>query len=106
VLVAQVRRAFERHVPQTWSLAASICALVKPRCRSMSKPGSLSSRPGCQACRAELLAQRPLVEDEADVEGLRQRRLDLLDLLGPEAMADQRGVVDPGALPELRCPTA
>ena len=43
---------------------------------------------------AELFPERPLVEDEADVEGRRQGRLDLLDLGIAEAVAAQRGVVD------------
>ena len=43
---------------------------------------------------AEVLAKRPLVEDEADVEGGWQGRLDLLDLGRAEAVADQRRVVD------------
>ena len=47
---------------------------------------------------AEFLAQRPLVEDKADVKGRRQGRVDLFQLARAEAMADQRGVVDAGAV--------
>ena len=43
---------------------------------------------------AEFLAQRPLVEGELDVEGGRQRLLDLGDRLVGEALGLQRGVVD------------
>jgi hypothetical protein len=53
---------------------------------------------------AELLAERPLVEDEADVEGRGQRRLDLGDLLWAEAVADQRGVVYPRRVAERAVP--
>ncbi|MPL92618.1 hypothetical protein SDC9_38730 [bioreactor metagenome] len=51
-----------------------------------------------QRLRAEILAQRPLVEDEADVEGRGQCRLDLLDLGRAETMADERGAVDARAI--------
>ena len=43
---------------------------------------------------AELLAQRPLVEGELDVEGGRQRLLDLGDGLVGEALGLERCVVD------------
>ena len=49
---------------------------------------------------AEILAQGPLVEDEADVEGGGERGLELLDLARAEAVADERGVVDAGGLAE------
>src|SRR6185437_1933531 len=43
---------------------------------------------------AEVLAQRPLVESELDVEGRRQRFLDLGDRFVGEALGLERGVVD------------
>ena len=45
---------------------------------------------------AELGSQRPLVEDEADVEGRSQRAFHLFDLARAEAVSDQAGGVDAG----------
>ena len=47
---------------------------------------------------AEILAQRPLVEHEPDVKGRGQRAFDLFNLARAETVADQRGVVDAGAV--------
>ena len=55
--------------------------------------GQLFGR-NAQCALAEVLAQRPLVEDEADVEGRGERGLDLLDLARAEAVADEGCVVD------------
>jgi hypothetical protein len=63
-----VRRAFEVIAPQTWMLAASISALVKPRWAA-GRSRVVQLLVGNRACLAEILAQRPLVEDELDVEG-------------------------------------
>ncbi len=43
---------------------------------------------------AEFFAQRPLVEHKADVEGLRQRRVNLGQFVRAKAVAHKRGVVD------------
>jgi hypothetical protein len=48
------------------------------------------------------LAQRPLVEHEADIEGRPKGGFDLLDLARAKAVADQAGVVDArGSCPRL-----
>ena len=95
VLGPQVRRALERHraadvVVRRLDLRpaeAEVAQQVEGRVAQLL--GRDAEHAG-----AELLAERPLVEDEADVEGRRQRRLDLLDLRPAEAVADQRGRVD------------
>ena len=50
---------------------------------------------------AELLAQRPLVEDELDVEGRLQRRVERGDLLVGEALGLERAGVDGRRLVEI-----
>ena len=64
--------------PQTCSLAASISFLEKPRCAQQVEAGlvQLLGR-DLQRVGEELLAERPLVEDELDVEGGFERALDL-----------------------------
>jgi hypothetical protein len=49
-----------------------------------------------QRALAEILAQGPLVEDKADVEGRGQRAFDLLDLARAKAVADQAVWLMPG----------
>ena len=81
--------------PQTWMLAASISRLEKPSAASRSKVGERQVLGGdAELVAAELLAQRPLVEGELDVEGGRQRLVDLGDRFVGEALGLQRGVVD------------
>src|SRR5690606_16141077 len=43
---------------------------------------------------AEVLSERPLVEDKANVEGGGQRGLDLFQFARPEPVAEQCGVID------------
>ena len=87
--------------PQTWTLAASISRLVKPMAASRSKL-RIVDLAGVEAERldAELLAERPLVEHELDVEGGRQRLLDHGNRLVGEALGLQRRMVDAGRLAE------
>ncbi len=93
--------------PQTWMLAASISRLVKPSAASRSKVGRGELLGGdAELVAAELLAQRPLVEGELDVEGGRQRLLDLGDGFVGEALGLQRRVVDAGRLRQVPWPTA
>ena len=77
--------------PQTWRLAASISARRKAERLQHVEIGRVE-RFGIELQRlgAEVLAQRPLVEDEADVEGRFQAGLDGGDLLLAEALVDQR----------------
>ena len=95
VLGAEVRRAFERHgaadvVVGGLDLGAGEAEVAQ------EVEGGVAQLLGGDAedLGAELLAERPLVEDEADVEGGGERRFELLDLGLAEAVADERGVVD------------
>ena len=86
--------------PQTWTLAASISAFEKPRklqqveatCRRAARRSTFSV-----ACE-EVLAERPLVEDELDVEGGLQAALDRFDLLVGKPLAFSEPWVDAGRL--------
>ena len=87
--------------------AASISRLLKPRAASRSKVGEASSSArNAELVAAEVFAERPLVEGELDVEGGRQRLLDLGDGLVGEALGLQRGVVDARRLASVPWPTA
>jgi hypothetical protein len=86
VLLLQVRRAFEGHGAADVVVGGLDLGLVKPRWRRRSKVGSFSFSRDAEGGGAELLAQGPLVEDEADVEGRGKRGLDLLDLRRAEAL--------------------
>ena len=82
-------------------LAASISRLVKPRCGEQveRRRGELLGV-DAELVAQNVLAERPLVEGELDVEGGRQRLLDLGDRLVGEALGLQRRVVDAGRLAE------
>ena len=101
VLFLQEGRALQRH-----GSADVIVGGLDIGFREAEMPQHVKARIGqllsrdAQRAGAELLAQRPLVEDEADVEGRGQCRLDLLDLRVAEAVADQCRVVDPGRVAE------
>ena len=80
-------------VPQMTSFASSICFVVNPSARSRSKPGAAAPRRRCRAGH-RLLAERPGVEGERELEGAGQRRLDLLQLVAAEALAQERLAID------------
>ena len=95
VLGPEVRRAFERHraadvVVGGLDLRAGEAEVAQ---EVEGRVAQLLGR-DAEDARAERLAEGPLVEDEADVEGGGERRLELRDLGLAEAVADQRGVVD------------
>ena len=80
-------------------LAASISRLENPSAAKRSSVGRGEILGGdAELVAAEFLAERPLVEDELDVEGGRQRLVDLGDRLVGEALGLQGGVVDAGRL--------
>ena len=90
VLGAEVRRAFERHgaadvVVGGLDLRAGEAEVAQ------QVEGRVAQLLGGDAedLGAELLAEGPLVEDEADVEGGGERRLELRDLGLAEAVADR-----------------
>ncbi len=82
-------------------LAASISRLVKPRRAEQveRRRGELFRRE-CRARRGRSPRRGPLVEGELDVEGGRQRLLDLGDDVVGEALRLQGRVVDAGRLAE------
>ena len=97
----QMRRAFQRHgaadmIVRGLDLGAGEAQMAQ---QVKARIGQLVGGDAKRAA-AEFLAKRPLVEDEADVEGRGQSGLDLLDLGQAEAVAGQRGVVDGGAVPK------
>ena len=103
VLGLQVRRALDRHRAADVDVAGLDLALGEAEVRragrrSARRSASRRATPSCVA--QKLLAERPLVEGELDVEGGRQRLLDLGDGLVGEALGLQRGVVDAGRLAE------
>ena len=77
MLGLQMRRAFQGHGAADMQIGGvDIGAWLKPSAFSMSKSGaSICGGVELQHFAAEFLAQRPFVEDEADVEGRFQRRL-------------------------------
>jgi hypothetical protein len=99
VLVLQVRRAFQRHRPADMVLAASMSAFEKPRWREHVEGRVVQLFVGdAEGLGAEVLAQRPLVEDELDVEGGLGRRLDRFSIsAGPKPLAFSEPWVDAGA---------
>src|SRR6202008_4330871 len=87
VLGLEVRRALDRHGAADVDVGGLDLA---PREAEMGEQvegrgGEVLGR-NAERLEAELLAQRPLVERELDVEGGRQRLLDLLDRLRREAL--------------------
>ena len=95
VLGLQVRGAFDRHgaadvVVGGLDLRAGEAEVAQ------EVEGGVAQLLGRNAedLRAELVAEGPVVEDEADLEGAGERGLELLDLGLAEAVADERGRVD------------
>ena len=80
-----------------WTLAASISRLVKPTAGEQveARRGN-RLRADAELVADEVLAKGPLVEDELDVEGGRQRLFDLGDGFVGEALGLQRRGVDAG----------
>ena len=95
VLGLEVRRALDGHRAADVDVGRLDLALGEAQVREQVE-ARLRQRLGRNAERVlqEVLAQRPLVEGELDVEGGGQRLLDLGDHLVGEALGLQRGVVD------------
>ncbi len=73
---------------------------AKPRCASSSNCGSAIFSSVTPSFLQRLVAERPAVEHELDVERGRQLLLDHFDRLGVEALASKRRVVDAGRVRE------
>ena len=95
----QEGRVFQRHRPADMVIGGRHLRPGKAKMGQQIEGGivQLLCR-NAQTALAEILSQRPLVEDKADVKGRRQRSFDLFDLTRAKTMADQRGVVDAGAI--------
>ena len=99
VLGLQVRRAFDRHRAADMDVGGLDLALAEAKRGEQVEGGRGEVLGGdAELVAAEVFAQRPLVEGELDVEGCRQRLLDLGDRFVGEALGLQRGVVDRGRL--------
>jgi hypothetical protein len=73
VLGLEVRRAFHRHRAADVHVGGLDLALGEAERPSRSKPGALEASGSIFSVSQEVLAERPLVEGELDVEGGRQR---------------------------------
>ena len=94
VLGLEVRGAFDRHGAADMHVGGVDLAPAEAECGEKIKPG-IGKLLGRNAERGhELLAQRPFVECELDVEGGRQRLLDLLDRFGSEPLLGERRMID------------
>ena len=99
VLGLQVRRAFHRHRAADVDVGGFDLALGEAeRGEQVESRGGELLGADAERVAAEVLAERPLVEGELDVEGRRQRLLDLGDGFVGEALGLQRRVVDGGRL--------
>ena len=87
MLSLQMGRAFEGHRAADIGFAASISALAKPERLQHVEVRRSSWAASIFSVSAEGLAQRPLVEDEADVEGRFEGAFDLVELFRVEAAA-------------------
>ena len=80
MLGLQVRRAFHRHRAADMDVGGLDLALGEAEMREQIEGGRGEiGRRDAERVAAELLAERPLVEGELDVEGGRQRLLDERD---------------------------
>ena len=101
VLGLQVRRAFDRHRAADMDVRGLDLALGEAQMREQVERGRCDHLgDDAELVAQEVLAQRPLVERELDVERGRQRLLDLGDGFVVEALRLQRRVVDAGRLAE------
>ena len=98
----QVRGTFHRHRAADMDVGGLDLALGEAQMRQQveGRVGEIG-RLHRQRVAAELLAERPLVERELDVEGGRQRLLDQRDGFVGEALGLQRRVVDARRLREI-----
>ena len=101
VLGLEVRRAFDRHRAADVDVGGVDLALGEAEMGEQVelRIGEVFRR-DFQGVAAELLAERPLVERELDVERGRQRLFDLGDGLVVKALVPQRAVVDARRLAE------
>ena len=94
-------------VPQTCALASAICSRVKPSAVSKSKPGlSSSSCVKPRLVRQNVVADRPAVEDERQLEGARQAGLDSPEHLVGESLRLQAAGIDVRAALQASGPLA
>jgi hypothetical protein len=90
-----MRRAFDRHGAADVDVGRVDLALGEAQMREQveARRGEIG-RVDTELVTQEIGAQRPLVEDELDVEGGRQRLFHLLDRFRGKAFGLQRGVID------------
>ena len=95
MLLGHVRRAFQRHGP-AHVLVGGVDVLLREAEVREQVEGGIGQRLGrdLQRLGQELLAERPVVEDELDVEGRLERGLELAQHRVGEALGLERGVVD------------
>ncbi len=97
-----MRRAFHRHGAADVDIAGVDLALAEAKRRQQVERGRRQVLGGdAERVAAELFAQRPLVEDEFDVEGGRQLLLDFCNRFVGEALGLQRRVIDGGRLRQI-----
>ena len=89
------RRAFERHCPAGKFVGRLDLPLAEADLGQEVEIGLIDAlRRQAERAGEKVLAQRPFVEDEFDVEGRRHRLLDRGDLLRRKALGGQRLVID------------
>ena len=95
VLFLEVRRALQRHGSADVIVRGLNLIAAEAEMLEKVKGRIVQLRLGdAEHVLAEFCAERPLVEDEADVERRCERPLNLRDFFGAKALPDQRGVVD------------
>ena len=84
----QVRGAFERHRPADILVGRLDLGFREAEAREEVEAGRVHSTPRCsfRTLGAEILAERPAVEDELDLEGAGEASLDVHELLVGEAL--------------------
>ena len=98
-----MRSAFQRHGAAGIDVGGVDLGAGEAERREEVEAGRLIALGGDRQRAAQNLgAERPLVEDEADVEGAAQRRLDLVDRRLGQALGAQRGMVDRRRVGERR----
>jgi hypothetical protein len=100
MLVLEVRRALERHRPADMQVRLFDLALAEAEMREEIEGGIGELLVGNADLLQRLVAERPAVEHELDVEGRRQLLFDAGDRLVVEAARFQRRVIDAGRIRE------
>src|SRR5512132_2567930 len=95
MLGVQPWRAFERHGAASIFVGSLDLALAEANLRQEIEIGLVDTlRLEAKGAGEEVLSERPLVEDEFDVKGRRNRFFDCRDLLSRETFGGERLVVD------------